>query len=99
MEMSSNVSVISNPVRGQSAKVNFGAITEQIILQLKISYCSRKPERVKQGGMTCGSQRGNKNILGEIEGLDHFNSQFYLKPFKRNITDVFCNSFGLLELL
>lgn len=49
MEMSSNVSVISSIVRGQSAKVKFGAIKDQIIFQVKISDCSRKPERVKQG--------------------------------------------------
>lgn len=49
MEMSSNVSVILSIVRGQSVKVDFGAIKDRIIFQLKISYCSRKPERVKQG--------------------------------------------------
>ena len=49
--------------------------------------------------MICGSQRGNKDILGEIEGLDHFNSQFYLKPFNHSMTDVLYNSFGLSEVL
>lgn len=63
METSSNVSVIGSILRGQSAKLNFGAIKDQIMLQLKILYFSREPERVKQGEARFVDLRGEIKIF------------------------------------
>lgn len=38
--------------------------------------------------MICGSQRRNKDITGERERPDHFNSQFYCKAFNHSMTDL-----------